>query len=79
MGVTESSTRIDLKVQVDEGITIVATIHCPPPHTFKLFDRAFILQQGSIVYFGLNGSHATNYFHSHFEKVRLGCRLVAGT
>ena len=60
-----------VKTLVSEGITIVATIHCPPPHTFRLFDRVLMLQHGSLVYFGLNGTHSTRYFHDHFEDVRL--------
>lgn len=59
-----------VKTLVNEGITIVATIHCPPPHTFRLFDRVLILQQGSIIYFGLNGKHSIDYFYSHFDNVR---------
>ena len=45
------------------GITICATIHCPPPHTFTLFDRALIMQRGRVVYFGLNGQPAIDYFY----------------
>ena len=51
------------------GITICATIHCPPPHTFNLFDRVLIMQRGRVAYFGLNGQPAINYFYDHFEKV----------
>ena len=51
------------------GITICATIHCPPPHTFNLFDRVLIMQRGRVAYFGLNGQPAINYFNDHFEKV----------
>ena len=51
------------------GMTICATIHCPPPHTFRLFDRLLILQRGSPVYFGGNGEAALSYFYG-FEKVR---------
>jgi len=58
-----------VKTLVRRGITIMATIHCPPPHTFRLFDHVLILQQGSLVYFGLNGDHPTTYFHQHFEQV----------
>ena len=54
---------------VKRGITICATIHCPPPHTFTLFDRALIMQRGRVVYFGLNGQPAIDYFYSHFDKV----------
>ena len=56
---------------VARGITICATIHCPPPHTFTLFDRALILQRGRTVYFGTNGQPAIDYFYTHFEKVLL--------
>ncbi|CAK0786885.1 hypothetical protein CVIRNUC_010099 [Coccomyxa viridis] len=52
------------------GITICATIHCPPPHTFNLFDRVLIMQRGRVAYFGLNGQPAINYFYDHFEKIR---------
>ena len=54
---------------VKRGITICATIHCPPPHTFTLFDRALIMQRGRVVYFGLNGQPAIDYFYNHFNKV----------
>lgn len=54
---------------VARGITICATIHCPSPHTFILFDRALILQRGRTVYFGANGQPAMDYFYAHFEKV----------
>ena len=53
---------------VKRGITICATIHCPPPHTFTLFDRALIMQRGRVVYFGLNGQPAIDYFYDHFPK-----------
>jgi len=61
------------------GITICATIHCPPPHTFALFDRTLILQRGRIVYFGLNCQPAIDYFYSHFDKVThtFGCDSLA--
>ena len=58
---------------VARGITICATIHCPPPHTFTLFDRALILQRGRTVYFGTNGQPAIDYFYNHFEKVPRAC------
>lgn len=54
------------------GITICATIHCPPPHTFTLFDRSLIMQRGRTAYFGLNGQPAIDYFYSHFDKVGPG-------
>ena len=44
------------------GITVCATIHCPPPHTFALFDRLLVLQRGRVVYFGSNGVAASAYF-----------------
>lgn len=56
---------------VKRGITICATIHCPPPHTFTLFDRALIMQRGRVVYFGLNGQPAIDYFYDHFPKARI--------
>lgn len=37
----------------------------------RLFDRVLILQQGSIVYFGRNGEHATNFFCQEYEKASL--------
>ena len=54
------------------GITICATIHCPPPHTFTLFDRSLIMQRGRTAYFGLNGQPAIDYFYNHFDKVGPG-------
>ena len=56
---------------VKRGITICATIHCPPPHTFTLFDRALIMQRGRVVYFGLNGQPAIDYFYGHFPKASI--------
>ena len=53
---------------VKQGITICATIHCPPPHTFTLFDRVLIMQRGRAAYFGANGQPAISYFYGHFEK-----------
>ena len=52
------------------GITICATIHCPPPHTFTLFDRALILQRGRVAYFGPNGQPSIDYFYKHAGKVQ---------
>ena len=49
-------------LQCKRGITICATIHCPPPHTFKLFNAALIMQQGHVVYFGPNGALCEDYF-----------------
>ncbi len=56
---------------VKRGITICATIHCPSPHTFTLFDRALIMQRGRAVYFGLNGQPAIDYFYEHFPKASM--------
>ena len=58
-----------VRALVARGITICATIHCPPPHTFTLFDRALIMQRGRVVYFGPNGQPSIDYFYEHFEKV----------
>ncbi|KAK9845354.1 hypothetical protein WJX81_004187 [Elliptochloris bilobata] len=52
------------------GITVCATIHCPPPHTFALFDRLLVLQRGRMVYFGANGLAASAYFHGVPTKVQ---------
>ena len=57
-----------VRALVARGITICATIHCPPPHTFTLFDRALIMQRGRVVYFGPNGQPSIDYFYDHFEK-----------
>lgn len=35
----------------------------------RLFDRVLLLQQGALVYFGLNGEPALNYFCQHYQKV----------
>ena len=59
------------------GITICATIHCPPPHTFTLFDRALVMQRGRVVYFGANGQPAIDYFYAHFDKVPWEMLLMA--
>ena len=61
---------------VKRGITICATIHCPPPHTFTLFDRALIMQRGRVVYFGLNGQPAIDYFYNHFSKASPSAALL---
>ncbi|KAK9808412.1 hypothetical protein WJX73_002001 [Symbiochloris irregularis] len=58
-----------VKLLVKRSITICATIHCPPQHTFLLFDRALIMQQGSVIYFGANGQHCHEYF-SQCGKIR---------
>ena len=55
-------------LQVKHNITICATIHCPPPHTFLLFDKALIMQRGSVIYFGRNGAPCQQYF-TNFGKV----------
>ena len=52
------------------GMTVVATIHCPPPHTFALFDRLLVLQRGRVAYFGGNGDLATAYFMGLPAKAR---------
>ncbi len=54
------------------GITVCATIHCPPPHTFALFDRLLVLQRGRVVYFGSNGPPASAYFMGLPDKARRG-------
>jgi len=53
-----------------EGMTVVATIHCPPPHTFALFDRLLVLQRGRAAYFGANGPRAAAYFLGLPAKAR---------
>ena len=60
-----------LSLQTKRGISISATIHCPPPHTFKLFSSVIILQQGHVVYFGLNGAVCEDYFCTY--EVGLCC------
>lgn len=34
------------------------------------------MQQGKVVYFGLNGKPAVDYFYDHFEQVSLSRLLV---
>ena len=58
-------------VQVNDGISICATIHCPPAQTFQRFDRIFILQRGRVVFFGENNEAATAYFRETFPEVGL--------
>ena len=62
MRVTQSLAR--------SGMTVCATIHCPPPHTFALFDRLLVLQRGRVVYFGGNGPSAAAYFLGLPAKAR---------
>ena len=62
MRVTQSLAR--------SGMTVCATIHCPPPHTFALFDRLLVLQRGRVVYFGGNGPAAAAYFLGLPAKAR---------
>eukprot|EP00884_Botryococcus_braunii_P013677 jgi/Botrbrau1/2230/Bobra.101_2s0058.1 len=59
-----------VKSLVKQRITICATIHCPPPQTFNLFESVLILQKGRVAYFGASGSAAINYFHSFHEVPR---------
>ena len=49
-------------VQTRQGITICATIHCPPSHTFRLFATVLLLQRGNVIYFGCNGQACESYF-----------------
>lgn len=56
-----------------QKITICATIHCPPPQTFNLFEAVLILQRGGVAYFGASGSAAINYFHAFTEVAPLAC------
>ena len=58
------------------GMTVCATIHCPPPHTFALFDRLLVLQRGRIVYFGGNGLAAAAYFLGLPAKARHSRKLA---
>ena len=76
MRVTQSLAR--------SGMTVCATIHCPPPHTFALFDRLLVLQRGRVVYFGGNGPVAAAYFMGLPAKARrsrtphiIACLLTA--
>ena len=62
MRVTQSLAR--------SGMTVCATIHCPPPHTFALFDRLLVLQRGRVVYCGGNGRAVAAYFLGLPAKAR---------
>ena len=46
----------------DEGMTVCATIHSPSPYTFHLFKQLLLMVGGRIVYYGINGNQAVNYF-----------------
>lgn len=56
-------------MQVKDGISICATIHCPPAQTFQRFDRIFLLQRGRVVFFGQNNAAAAGYFQEGFPEV----------
>ena len=58
-------------LQVEDGITICATIHCPPAQTFQRFDRIFLLQRGRVVFFGQNNEAAASYFQEGFTEVSM--------
>lgn len=55
-------------MQVKDGISICATIHCPPAQTFQRFDRIFLLQRGRVVFFGQNNAAAAAYFEDGFSQ-----------
>ncbi|KAL4431069.1 hypothetical protein ABPG75_006325 [Micractinium tetrahymenae] len=61
-----------LRTLAASGISLLSTIHSPPPDTFSLFHRCLVLQKGRVVYFGDNGPAAEQYFASHFPDLR--CR-----
>jgi len=49
------------------GMTICASIHSPPPYTFQLFDRVIVLQRGRVVYQGSVKADAVfDYFKERF-------------
>ncbi|KAI3436016.1 hypothetical protein D9Q98_002073 [Chlorella vulgaris] len=58
-----------VKSLAGQGITVCATIHSPTPYTFGLFDRLLLLLSGQMVYFGPNGKHAVDYFHTKCPTV----------
>jgi len=47
-----------LRELAGDGISVLVTIHSPPPETFALFHRFMVLQKGRVVYFGDNGGWA---------------------
>ncbi|KAL4425098.1 hypothetical protein ABPG77_010412 [Micractinium sp. CCAP 211/92] len=59
-----------LRTLAASGISLLSTIHSPPPDTFALFHRCLVLQKGRVVYFGDNGPAAEQYFASHFPELR---------
>ncbi|KAK9867424.1 hypothetical protein WJX84_007320 [Apatococcus fuscideae] len=59
-----------VKLLVKDGISICATIHCPPAQTFQRFDRIFLLQRGRVVFFGQNNAAAAAYFEDGFSQLR---------
>lgn len=52
------------------GMTVAASLHSPPSHTFDLFDRILLLQRGRVVYFGDNGAAVMDYFLANFPSLR---------
>jgi len=58
---TSNEVMTVVKNLASSGITICATIHSPTPYSFGLFDRMLLLLSGNMVYFGRNGTQATDY------------------
>ena len=61
---TANETMSVVKGLASENVTICATVHSPPPYTFTLFDRLFVLVRGEVVYFGPNGEPMREYFRN---------------
>ena len=61
-----------IKTLAASGISLLSTIHSPPPDTFALFHRCLVLQKGRVVYFGDNGEQARPPQHSGRQRSHPG-------
>ncbi|KAG7667438.1 hypothetical protein Ndes2526B_g02020 [Nannochloris sp. 'desiccata'] len=66
---TSNEVMTVVKNLASTGITICATIHSPTPYCFGLFDRMLLLLSGKMVYFGRNGTQATEYLHNNASDI----------
>jgi ABC-type multidrug transport system ATPase subunit len=67
---TGHEVAIAVKALALGGMTVAASLHSPPSHTFDLFDRILLLQRGRVVYFGDNGAPVMEYFSANFPSLR---------
>jgi len=63
-----------LRKLADQGKTIVAVIHQPSQHTFRLFDDLLLISEGRLMYYG-----EVSKVRQHMTDLGYGCEMETGT